>query len=65
MTSPDRKYFESVIKSLLRKVYQQNVTFIFPRNRYYIVKQLGVKITYLLTYLVTYLLHEEESFLKS
>jgi len=29
MTSPDRKYFESVIKSLLRKVYQQNVTFIF------------------------------------
>jgi hypothetical protein len=61
MTSPDRKYFESVIKSLLRNVYQQNVAFIFPRNKYYIVKQLGVKITYLLTYLLNdllrYLLH--------
>jgi hypothetical protein len=49
MTSPDRKYLESVIKPLLRKVYQQNVAFIFPRNIYYILKQLGVKITYLLT----------------
>jgi hypothetical protein len=54
MTSPGRKYYESVIKSLLRTVHQQNVTFISPRNSYYIVKQQGVKITYLLTYVVTY-----------
>ena len=54
MTSQEKKYFESVIKSLLSTAYQQNEAFIFPRSRYYIVKQLGVKITYLLTYLFTH-----------
>jgi hypothetical protein len=55
MISPDKKYFESVIRSLLRNEYQQKVVFFSTSQILHHKATKGED--YLLTDLLSYLLH--------